>query len=187
MKLSHFPRKFGVGSLTTRHSVALARTARVLVLDNAILIDAFHEDYAVRHYERPVPAWRSDCEVLRQPLDWAKVAEHYDGLIIAPYQWSRRYDGPSWYYGWDCASGCIWNLDAIAAVEPAPPLQLLTGAENETRRRVDHILSAAGRPEAQRVAESILLWDIAETFAPRRVIDELTRLVTEGRDIHEHA
>ena len=46
-------------------------------------------------------------------IDWPKVAERYDGIIIAPYQWSRRLDGPMWYYGWDCASGCVWRARAV--------------------------------------------------------------------------
>ncbi|QBI98814.1 hypothetical protein SEA_BOBBY_184 [Mycobacterium phage Bobby] len=49
-------------------------------------------------------------------IDWGKVAADYGGIIIAPYQWSRRMD-PHWYYTWDCASGCIWNLEAIESLE----------------------------------------------------------------------
>ena len=47
-------------------------------------------------------------------IDWAEVASKYDGIIISPYQWSLRLDMEMmWYYGWDCASGCIWNISAI--------------------------------------------------------------------------
>lgn len=43
-------------------------------------------------------------------IDWTVIAEEYDGIEIAPYQWSRRSDThTSWYYGWDCASGCLWT------------------------------------------------------------------------------
>lgn len=45
-------------------------------------------------------------------IDFEKVAELYSGIEIAPYQWEKRLDS-KWYYGWDCASGCIWNPDAI--------------------------------------------------------------------------
>ena len=41
-------------------------------------------------------------------IDWAKVAENYDGIEIAPYIYEARHEHP-WYYGWDVASGCIWN------------------------------------------------------------------------------
>jgi hypothetical protein len=48
-------------------------------------------------------------------IDWQRVAKVYDGIIIAPYQWSRRLEGEAsqWYYAWDCASGCVWNLKAV--------------------------------------------------------------------------
>lgn len=51
-------------------------------------------------------------------IDWPEVARQYDGLIITPYQWSIRLDRDySWYYIWDCASGCIWNAAAIRAIK----------------------------------------------------------------------
>ncbi len=56
-------------------------------------------------------------------IDWIKVAKQYAGLIIAPYQWGYRLEpGTHWYYGWDCASGCIWDasvIERIEAIEPA--------------------------------------------------------------------
>ena len=45
-------------------------------------------------------------------IAWEKVAAKYDGLIITPYIWQRRME-LNWYYTWDCASGCIWNVRAI--------------------------------------------------------------------------
>lgn len=72
----------------------------ILMLSSAAEIDQFHEVYQghiggfIRHY-----------------IDWPKVCEKYDGIEIAPYQWARRLEGDAhrWYYGWDCASGCIWR------------------------------------------------------------------------------
>ena len=49
-------------------------------------------------------------------IDWRRVSELYDGILIPTYQWSLRCE-LDWYYGWDCASGCIWNLHAIASVD----------------------------------------------------------------------
>lgn len=47
-------------------------------------------------------------------IKWDKVAEDADGIVISPYIWEARlHTDFSWYYPWDCASGCIWNLDAI--------------------------------------------------------------------------
>jgi len=41
-------------------------------------------------------------------LSWSAVAEEYDGIEIAPYQYARRMS-TFWYYPWDCASGCLWR------------------------------------------------------------------------------
>lgn len=62
-------------------------------------------------------AWGRDCGRGwgDKYIDWPLVAEAYHGIIIAPYIWPCRME-MSWYYGWDCASGCIWNADAIARV-----------------------------------------------------------------------
>lgn len=55
--------------------------------------------------------------------DWARIKSTYDGIIVAPYQWSCRLATEvTWYYTWDCASGCVWNLaaiDSVRAVETA--------------------------------------------------------------------
>ncbi len=88
------------------HDVALAVDANVLILHNATDIDAFGDDYGERG------EWHRGC-----CIRWPDVAARYDGMIIAPYVWSRRLDGDArWYYGWDCASGCIWNTSAIKSV-----------------------------------------------------------------------
>ena len=50
-------------------------------------------------------------------IDWSSTYKNYDGIVIAPYQWNCRYGDHIWYYTWDCASGCIWNIDAIEKIE----------------------------------------------------------------------
>ena len=53
----------------------------------------------------------------KEPIWPGVAAEGWAGIEIAPYIWARRLDGPArWYYGWDAASGCIWDPTA-AAVE----------------------------------------------------------------------
>lgn len=49
-------------------------------------------------------------------IDWKLVSEKYDGIEIDPYQWSRRHE-LMWYYGWDVASGCLWNLRQVSIRE----------------------------------------------------------------------
>lgn len=47
-------------------------------------------------------------------LPWDKLTEHWAGIMIAPYQWALRLDRrTTWYYTWDCASACIWDLSVL--------------------------------------------------------------------------
>lgn len=49
-------------------------------------------------------------------INWEHVvSKGMKGIIIAPYQWSRRMN-VNWYYSWDCASACIWDLSALTLV-----------------------------------------------------------------------
>lgn len=61
-------------------------------------------------------------------VNWMKVSKIYDGIEIDPYQWSCRLELP-WYYGWDVASGCVWNL-ASTRIVPVQEKQSQTD-ENE--------------------------------------------------------
>jgi hypothetical protein len=50
-------------------------------------------------------------------IDWWQVTDLYAGIEICPYLWERRLEGGLWYYGWDCASGCVWDASAVADVK----------------------------------------------------------------------
>lgn len=93
-----------------RFRVRLADDARILHLTDDAAIAQLSEDFGMDHLRG---LWRK-CGMahkLHGPLyiDW-------QGIIIAPYQWTSRRN-VSWYYGWDCASGCIWDAAAIATVD----------------------------------------------------------------------
>jgi hypothetical protein len=48
-------------------------------------------------------------------IDWAKVqSDGHAGIEICPYLGDFRWH--DWYYGWDVASGCIWDKTGIAKV-----------------------------------------------------------------------
>lgn len=95
---------FGIGPL--RHRVKLNPDANVLWLTDPGDIDRFTMKWTDDGHGR-----------FYRGVRWGDVAKHYAGIIIAPYQWSRRMtDHTFWYYGWDCASGCIWNKDAIESI-----------------------------------------------------------------------
>ena len=58
------------------------------------------------------------CDWVRG-IDWDRVLSEYDGIEIAPHQEDLRVDPKfRWYWAWDSAGGCIWNLGAIASFGP---------------------------------------------------------------------
>jgi hypothetical protein len=104
--------QFGLERLAVAQHVRLADDAQILYVDSAAGIDDLGRRYGTEseYWTGPRPYY--------DRIDWAQVAECYQGIIIAPYIWSRRLDGGAfWYYGWDCASGCIWDASAIARVD----------------------------------------------------------------------
>lgn len=96
------------GTLGVRHVVELTPEANVLVLETPEELDQFTARFGIQTY--PDHLLAGDFEI-----DWEQVKNVHQGLIIAPYQWTRRH-ALYWYYGWDCASGCIWDENAIYAI-----------------------------------------------------------------------
>lgn len=97
---------FCLDRLTHVHEVVLDQSANILRLMSPDDIDWFGRRYGApgrRGYEHGI--------------DWGRVADAWQGIIIAPYVWERRLArNASWYYGWDCASGCVWDATAVTSV-----------------------------------------------------------------------
>ena len=81
---------------------------RMLNIRNVRQLDKFHDEY--------IKSEMHTSPIDGQPFEfglgirWDRVALRFDGIEIAPYLWERRLaSGFIWYYGWDCASGCIWR------------------------------------------------------------------------------
>jgi len=86
------------------HLVTVSPTANVLRISNAAGLSLFTERYSVDGKYGPA-------------IDWALVATEFAGLLITPYIWECRLArSTEWYYGWDCASGCIWDATAVESV-----------------------------------------------------------------------
>ena len=97
--------EFRLKSLTHVHDITLADNANILSLNGPYGIDNFTRQFGV-----------SDPYGFKK-IRWRDVAAQWQGIIIAPYVGSRRLCGGAyWYYSWDCASGCIWDADAIASI-----------------------------------------------------------------------
>src|SRR5690606_32740643 len=94
------------------YEVTLSPDANMLRLESPGDLLRFTNKYGVGPYLGPM-AGRTVMFGLG--IDWPEVASTYAGIIIAPYQWSMRLDDRvRWYYGWDCASGCVWDASAVS-------------------------------------------------------------------------
>ena len=98
---------FHTAGLAVRTTIRLKPEANVIMLKSYEDILAFTEKYG-----KP-----SRYSSYASAINWAQIAEEYDGIIITPYIWQARLEmGTSWYYTWDCASGCIWNTSVLEIV-----------------------------------------------------------------------
>ena len=99
--------EFRVEELIMPHLVTLASNANILHISSIEELDEFNNEY--KQYLIPNLG-------MAHPK-WNQVAEKYQGIIISPYLWERRFDSEMlWYYAWDCASGCIWDNTAIKSI-----------------------------------------------------------------------
>ena len=110
--------QFALDRLKLRHRVTLVPDADLLCLETSDAVIEFERRFG--KHDRVNDHNRRDKSVHTDDIiDWESVERLYDGIIIAPYQWSLRLDC-MWYYSWDCASGCIWRPSAIQKIEVMP-------------------------------------------------------------------
>lgn len=101
-------------ALVCRHRITLQPSARICHIKTVDELLAFTKQFG----RAGEPPFLSLGRSRVREIDWRTIGALFDGIIIAPYQWSLRLnDEAYWYYTWDCASGCIWNAAAIASVE----------------------------------------------------------------------
>jgi hypothetical protein len=123
--------EFACGTYRFAQEITLADDANVLRLSHPEDLDDFTKTWGVPDsYSRSMGYLDGGISTERfgrlygpaYAIDWLRVAESWDGVLITPYHYERRMNHQtSWYYGWDCASGCIWHPRAIARVgDPEP-------------------------------------------------------------------
>lgn len=107
--------QYGVSSLVHQAQIELKPAARVLRLESAGELDKFSKSFG-----QPYSYEGFDIERVAG-IDWRKIAGEFQGIMIAPYIWERRLSRHTfWYYGWDVASGCIWDAEAVESVTALP-------------------------------------------------------------------
>lgn len=116
--------KFRLENLRCVYEICLSTSSNILILKTANQIFEMAKKYP---YSREI--WDT------AELDWFKIKQEYSGIIIAPYQWDARLSMRStWYYGWDCSSGCIWDTSVIEKFE-----LLEEGILHETEQRLEKV------------------------------------------------
>jgi len=121
--------------------------SRVLHIDSTEALDRFHRERCLdprtveerardfRGRARSKPSGVNDGDDALDALacfriDWYAVAGEYAGIVIAPYQDARRHEY-LWYYGWDCASGCIWDSSALRHIDTRPLAKVYARREGD--------------------------------------------------------
>lgn len=86
--------------------------ANILMLKTEADFLAFNREYKADYYEED--GRRIEGMKILLGIDWPKLASEYAGIEIPVYLWKfRLHPEFMWFYGWDCASGCIWNVRDI--------------------------------------------------------------------------
>lgn len=100
---------WALDSFSHATEIILQPNANVNHLSTARQIDDFTKRFSIKDQ----PEWD-------RRIDWNEIRKNWRGLIIAPYCYARRLTPhTSWYYGWDCASGVIWDAAAVKELRPA--------------------------------------------------------------------
>jgi len=98
---------FAQDSFEYESAVTIRDGANILMIENGLQLMDFHREFKADLIPGSL-----------EYIDWGRVVQKYDGIIIAPYQWHLRLnDEIFWYYSWDCASGCVWNLGVVEVSE----------------------------------------------------------------------
>lgn len=98
---------FRTYALAFSYEIILKEDANILHLKTSKEIVDFTNKYPLKSRD-----WEPEHDTYQ--LQWDEVKKKYQGIIIAPYNWECRLEMTTcWYYGWDCSSGCIWDIDCI--------------------------------------------------------------------------
>lgn len=97
---------FNLNRFEFKSYIKLKTNSKILKIDTLKGMDDFTREYIKK------TSYKVDM------INWKSVAEKWQGIVISPYQWSKKLDNKTfWYCIWDCASGCVWDADAIESVD----------------------------------------------------------------------
>jgi hypothetical protein len=120
--------------LRYRHTVTILDKSRILFLKAANDVEAFTREYG-RNFSGHIQLLQNAEDIgtftnqygrdlfgdIRKAFSnyimWGEVAVKYSGIIVSPYlpATGQTY---LWYWGWNCASGCVWDTNVIRLGRP---------------------------------------------------------------------
>jgi hypothetical protein len=81
---------------------------KILCISNVEEFERFEKEY----FYHPENNFSPSFLLHHSSINWQAVREKYSGIEIIPYLRVKRLTS-MWFYGWDCASGCVWDLSAF--------------------------------------------------------------------------
>jgi hypothetical protein len=126
--------QFRPESFRYRHTVTILDRSRILFLQSAKDIDEFTQKYGHNisgHVQLRQSAGDMDAftcgygqdlfadiqKAFTNYIMWGEVAKKHSGIVIFPYS-AERSQTYIWYWGWNCASGCVWDTSVIRLGKP---------------------------------------------------------------------
>lgn len=104
---------FSLDQIKCLTRVEFRTPSRVLFICASEAFDLFNERYSQVSDE----TLKRTRDVFRNAprIDWPRVANDFDAIVIAPFRTDRLRDDPKfkWYRCWDVASGCVWRAGAV--------------------------------------------------------------------------
>lgn len=98
---------FSMDRFNYKTTIKFKNDAKILQITDKRGVDKLFRRYGV--------AKRDD----KWAIDWKKITTKYDAIYMPKYFNDYRKKYP-WYDTWDCASGCVWNKDAVKIVKTEP-------------------------------------------------------------------
>lgn len=105
--------RFHLDRLASRTEFQFSESANILHLTSVEEVLEFNDEWQKSPEKNPY--------LVR--INWGGLSEVYDGILITPYHRPWNVYLPTWYYGWDVPSACVWNLEALVHI-PQRTLEL---------------------------------------------------------------
>lgn len=139
-----------------RYAIEIAADANVLRIHEPWEFLKFQGDYSVEVDREYMTGHRE--------IEWTRFrADGYDGIVITPYFWTFRSEPQSWwYYGWDCASGFVFD----------PARHLIVGERTDTPKRLVKCETCGGDGQCRTCEGSGLVGEMGVDLRDCSVCDD---------------